>query len=209
MENNSPSRSDHPRSRGVYPTPMGRLLHVKGSSPLARGLLRPAPRGNRRHRIIPARAGFTTDTTSRTRAVKDHPRSRGVYGRHARKEYFVPGSSPFARGLLLPTVESIGIFRIIPARAGFTGPASTCHSRSQDHPRSRGVYDRRRNTIRYRLGSSPLARGLQNVNDDKRERMGIIPARAGFTVPPASWASPGPDHPRSRGVYSNYISRRP
>ena len=31
-------------------------------------------------------------------------------------------------------------------------------------------------------GSSPLARGLLNVNSEKRERMGIIPARAGFTL---------------------------
>ena len=70
---------DHPRSRGVY-------LHVHylsrvclGSSPLARGL-RP-----RRHdhsgnsRIIPARAGFTSNLTDLCCCFPDHPRSRGVY----------------------------------------------------------------------------------------------------------------------------------
>ena len=70
---------DHPRSRGVYRRCGGSSPPGRGSSPLARGLpqtdalLRPA-RG-----IIPARAGFTERPGDRTRAVRDHPRSRGVY----------------------------------------------------------------------------------------------------------------------------------
>ena len=71
--------SDHPRSRGVYVCISTRPNRCSGSSPLARGLLRPAPRGNRRHRIIPARAGFTARLRSRRRGRGDHPRSRGVY----------------------------------------------------------------------------------------------------------------------------------
>ena len=72
----------------------------RGSSPLARGLPAltftvPAYQG-----IIPARAGFTTSPSSVPRAVKDHPRSRGVY-------HF---PSPFC----------VGPVWIIPARAGFT-----------------------------------------------------------------------------------------
>ena len=70
---------DHPRSRGVYHKMAGTFEGFIGSSPLARGL--PArDRLRAAHgRIIPARAGFTTDPTPTAHASKDHPRSRGVY----------------------------------------------------------------------------------------------------------------------------------
>ena len=62
-----------------------------------------------------------------------------------------------------------------------------------------------------REGSSPLARGLRAL---LRRRIGdprIIPARAGFTPPPASHPTGPTDHPRSRGVYlsSAESTRRP
>ena len=91
------------------------------------------------------------------------------------------GSSPLARGLLSVGARERDDIRIIPARAGFTNPASTCHSRSQDHPRSRGVYISPCGLADNIAGSSPLARGLQ--------------IRLSPMVPAA------PDHPRSRGVY--------
>ena len=53
------------------------------------------------------------------------------------------------------------------------------------------------------LGSSPLARGLRILLGARGGLRGIIPARAGFTSRrrrPASWR---PDHPRSRGVYTD------
>ena len=52
-----------------------------------------------------------------------------------------------------------------------------------------------------RRGSSPLARGLRTRNSRKALSLGIIPARAGFTLLELGvlWASW--DHPRSRGVY--------
>ena len=52
-----------------------------------------------------------------------------------------------------------------------------------------------------RVGSSPLARGLPQVDSRGIGALGIIPARAGFT---SSWRSrtrATSDHPRSRGVY--------
>ena len=52
------------------------------------------------------------------------------------------------------------------------------------------------------MGSSPLARGLRGRENSGGRRERIIPARAGFT-PVGRYAGPaGPDHPRSRGVYS-------
>ena len=53
-----------------------------------------------------------------------------------------------------------------------------------DHPRSRGVYRRRRSCYRLAWGSSPLARGLP--------------------APSSSGPALTPDHPRSRGVYYSF-----
>ncbi len=75
----------------------------------------------------------------------------------------------------------ISSFRIIPARAGFTVPASPGALLVADHPRSRGVYER---------GGVRLGAGA-----------GIIPARAGFTASRRPGSQARRDHPRSRGVY--------
>ena len=96
----SPSRMpDHPRSRGVYMgTPMV-ARRQPGSSPLARGLPPLHGSGPDRHRIIPARAGFTRRGRHPAEGDADHPRSRGVYD----SEFFTiasrAGSSPLAWGL--------------------------------------------------------------------------------------------------------------
>ena len=74
-------------------------------------------------------------------------------------------------------------------------------SRMPDHPRSRGVYDPVQFELELSVGSSPLARGLPRPSLVPHPAAGIIPARAGFTHPGRRAATPGRDHPRSRGVY--------
>ena len=93
------SGADHPRSRGVYSefNPVSR--QTNGSSPLARGLLSVPIVIQSNHGIIPARAGFTRQACRRLHAVRDHPRSRGVYSALGRAALAVVGSSPLARGL--------------------------------------------------------------------------------------------------------------
>ena len=154
------SGRDHPRSRGVYIiVETTEDMHV-GSSPLARGLLCGSLGGLLLVRIIPARAGFTPAIEAFQRFLKDHPRSRGVYGPAGASLPRAPGSSPLARGL--PGVcEGKGWQPgIIPARAGFTWPGHARHGYPPDHPRSRGVYGRSHHPSQRRRGSSPLARGL-------------------------------------------------
>ena len=73
------SRTDHPRSRGVYPRTRGRHSSTDGSSPLARGL-----------RTVVQSWAYT---------VTDHPRSRGVYHALRGDDQWRLGSSPLARGL--------------------------------------------------------------------------------------------------------------
>ena len=71
-----------------------------------------------------------------------------------------------------------------------------------DHPRSRGVYPWLGPSPSGRAGSSPLARGLPGLVLSLSAVDGIIPARAGFTLPSLVQPVETRDHPRSRGVYS-------
>ena len=105
---------------GVYADLRRQPASISGSSPLARGLhtqygYPPVTLG-----IIPARAGFTHGGLLRLRALRDHPRSRGVYWCQLVVRAAMSGSSPLARGLLgIEQVVQVPA-RIIPARAGFT-----------------------------------------------------------------------------------------
>ena len=112
---------------------------------------------------------------------RDHPRSRGVY--FAGQDAINPprGSSPLARGLRKTELAQMYARRIIPARAGFTGPGLRRRMPSRDHPRSRGVYSSTSPAIPKGKGSSPLARGLLLIIPVENTQSRIIPARAGFT----------------------------
>ena len=176
------ARKDHPRSRGVYGNTVPVELEFYGSSPLARGLQQRYELTFCDDRIIPARAGFTRTTRAMRGAILDHPRSRGVYPFVGMFAITVLGSSPLARGLLLLAHIRQARWRIIPARAGFTGSIAITRCIIPDHPRSRGVYN---------VAPAPTVHSPW-----------IIPARAGFTLLPGRANHSHPDHPRSRGVYS-------
>ena len=195
------SSRDHPRSRGVYTWWQCPTGSRRGSSPLARGLRRPERSGNLGRRIIPARAGFTSQAPRSPSPGPDHPRSRGVYFESLQDSISTSGSSPLARGLPGPRPALRDDLGIIPARAGFTAAWHAPWPRRSDHPRSRGVYPWAAFLARLTTGSSPLARGLPGRGAGRPGRQGIIPARAGFTRPGACDACCEPDHPRSRGVY--------
>ena len=94
------------------------------------------------------------------------------------------------------------MYRIIPARAGFTRLRTKMREIMPDHPRSRGVYQESGEADQFPRGSSPLARGLRTFGLGAHPPAGIIPARAGFTVHRHSSSPPIMDHPRSRGVYA-------
>ena len=178
----------------------------------------PAPR-----RIIPARAGFTRGGRPTFRGRWDHPRSRGVYFNEEDLNGALRGSSPLARGLRDHYPRARSAAGIIPARAGFTIAPREAAARFEDHPRSRGVYDRPTYNNREReedhprsrgvytiqptvqsspMGSSPLARGLPRNHGRRVPGARIIPARAGFTHRGQRECRDRRDHPRSRGVYA-------
>ena len=175
-----------------------------GSSPLARGLPGTPRTAGTVRGIIPARAGFTPTCAALSAGATDHPRSRGVYPQLCQPSLLCLGSSPLARGL--PVLRRVLDWRpgIIPARAGFTPSGSPTTGRARDHPRSRGVYAWPPVSQETRSGSSPLARGLPGFLLTHAQSNGIIPARAGFTRRRPGPAGPSPDHPRSRGVYTDH-----
>ena len=174
-------RADHPRSRGVYASPILPRSTTAGSSPLARGLPVAGPVLGDPRRIIPARAGFTRRRPPHQAGHQDHPRSRGVYSYSRLPLRKKIGSSPLARGLRWESGTASWVRGIIPARAGFTAASSATRPLIGDHPRSRGVYRCRPGTARTPPGSSPLARGLHVAYPPPAVPVGIIPARAGFT----------------------------
>ena len=151
---------DHPRSRGVYPAMKLRDIFAAGSSPLARGLRHLVASVPLRHRIIPARAGFTQPAAAPRPPYSDHPRSRGVYKFMSLDDETLYGSSPLARGLRGHCRGHLFGCRIIPARAGFTCTRRPRNRLRADHPRSRGVYPENEEDGDSYMGSSPLARGL-------------------------------------------------
>ena len=116
------------------------------------------------------------------------------------------GSSPLARGLQTGAPNAALQAGIIPARAGFTRGRATGTPGRRDHPRSRGVYGLAPSTDPMRRGSSPLARGLPARWVRVSTARGIIPARAGFTLPGRVARPFRADHPRSRGVYPDLAS---
>ena len=184
------------------------MLLGLGSSPLARGLRRRPPPRDHDRGIIPARAGFTPGSQGRQGGLKDHPRSRGVYGVNRERKREMNGSSPLARGLRRTVVGRGPPPRIIPARAGFTTRPGTGASSSADHPRSRGVYRALTFARDSSLGSSPLARGLLGLPEPEEGVVRIIPARAGFTSMTGLPVVACTDHPRSRGVYGRWALAR-
>ena len=157
----SAAAPDHPRSRGVYLKQSCIERGIKGSSPLARGLLFMVRISFLRGGIIPARAGFTPPVTPGHRGGADHPRSRGVYTPLIHRLYEDAGSSPLARGLQETQNTESRVDRIIPARAGFTPGRVRRRAARRDHPRSRGVYLGVGVSAALGPGSSPLARGLR------------------------------------------------
>ena len=152
-------------------------------------------------RIIPALAGNTSPVLNSATGTKDHPRSRGEYAGYVLGILTSTGSSPLSRGIQFGVPTGQRLCGIIPALAGNTCAPVESRRRPTDHPRSRGEYDCGSSFHSFRLGSSPLSRGIRRVERQDRLQGRIIPALAGNTSHTFSGGRCRPDHPRSRGEY--------
>ncbi len=190
----------HPRSRGADVGSLSTAVAPPGSSPLARGGRACVLPCNRGARLIPARAGRTSPTCCRRGRRWAHPRSRGADYRYGRLDLAAPGSSPLARGGLAAVSTRLHGPRLIPARAGRTSPTAASTCRHGAHPRSRGADALAGVRVPAVMGSSPLARGGRGERPGDDTAPGLIPARAGRTMPVSRPAATKQAHPRSRGA---------
>ena len=177
----------------------GAALDPKGSSPLTRG--KPPPRNRLRmvRGLIPAHAGKTSMVSSRFRAWRAHPRSRGENGGDVVGFGAVGGSSPLTRGKLVGRVDGHPDHGLIPAHAGKTFISLAPPLGAWAHPRSRGENVGCELDARYIPGSSPLTRGKQRRHVQALPVVGLIPAHAGKTSTSTVRPSASRAHPRSRG----------
>jgi len=194
-------RTVHPRSRGEYARTGPDAWSVRGSSPLARGILRHVQESGGLSRFIPARAGNTPCRLNKRFLAAVHPRSRGEYITPDTRSLEQVGSSPLARGIHEIHGHADLQARFIPARAGNTRVAPCRSSPTAVHPRSRGEYETAISAIPQEVGSSPLARGIRPGSGASPHVCRFIPARAGNTSITPTDCELVPVHPRSRGEY--------
>ena len=112
------------------------------------------------------------------------------------------GSSPLSRGIHRLIRDGMVRRGIIPALAGNTGTDFAGAAGTPDHPRSRGEYRCGSVVHLCGSGSSPLSRGIPGLRFPGSGSSRIIPALAGNTPPRGEIQTSRPDHPRSRGEYS-------
>ena len=114
------ARSAHPRSRGEHFLLIPILHGVTGSSPLTRGAQHGDGCTCGAGGLIPAHAGSTSPTLTRTSSALAHPRSRGEHLSSMVKCQYDQGSSPLTRGAQDNTHAGAHSQGLIPAHAGST-----------------------------------------------------------------------------------------
>ena len=155
---------------------------TSGSSPHARGALVEHVFAARQIGIIPACAGSTTASRSRSGASWDHPRMRGEHLERILTVDMSEGSSPHARGApRRPGPQGVR-GGIIPACAGSTAKDVWKAGQEGDHPRMRGEHSGESPAWGMSQGSAPHARGARRLGRRGARRAGIIPACAGSTL---------------------------
>ena len=195
----------HPRSRGEHPVHQETTSGVLGSSPLARGTHNARLAAEGAPGLIPARAGNTRSTLMFERGSRAHPRSRGEHLPGCCPRGSRPGSSPLARGTPSLPYPLPGCGGLIPARAGNTTIWRRCGGGVRAHPRSRGEHCFVGLVPESHEGSSPLARGTPKYPQIRAHRRGLIPARAGNTLPTLKVPVHTRAHPRSRGEHTGNV----
>ena len=192
-------RRAHPRSRGENVIVSVLADTKRGSSPLTRGKPGRDCVDRIGLRLIPAHAGKTQSRPRRGSRMAAHPRSRGENIVTGYTDMGNGGSSPLTRGKPSSCTLRPRTARLIPAHAGKTQRRAFRGLAAPAHPRSRGENGGVPATAPVPEGSSPLTRGKQPVEDDKKLAWGLIPAHAGKTSNAAFVWSMLTAHPRSRG----------
>ena len=135
-----------------------------------------------RPRNIPAYAGKTFESSSRTVSPGKHPRIRGEnYGAELPSAW-APETSPHTRGKLQAAKKSLLEVGNIPAYAGKTPAHPPNPASSQKHPRIRGENPLAALKASVLIETSPHTRGKLTQQHFKDECSRNIPAYAGKTI---------------------------
>ncbi len=190
----------HPRAGGADICTSSPAIVMYGSSPRWRGGPPCARRLVRGHGVIPALAGRTAAQPSSFQPNTGHPRAGGADARHVGASERVTGSSPRWRGGQGLVDQIADLDGVIPALAGrtcFDPPAAiTCGG----HPRAGGADCPTAHPTGLDDGSSPRWRGGHVAVTVDSRRLGVIPALAGRTTPPAPMTCLTTGHPRAGGA---------
>ena len=157
--------------------------------------------------LIPARAGNTFRGWLMPSVSRAHPRSRGEHSGRIGESFRPLGSSPLARGTLREDLGCVGVYGLIPARAGNTSVPPCARPPNRAHPRSRGEHIPASRLASSRAGSSPLARGTRLASWWVQGVGGLIPARAGNTRALSDRCRGRRAHPRSRGEHMKTVTQ--
>ena len=171
----------HPRSRGENSAVGSNACVAGGSSPLTRGKREAPLIVALLVWLIPAHAGKTISSAPASVLSRAHPRSRGENNGGFNWLANFPGSSPLTRGKPLNHGLKRLVDGLIPAHAGKTLVSSSCSTRAEAHPRSRGENPTDASRGSLLAGSSPLTRGKQLRGPTEVIHVGLIPAHAGKT----------------------------
>jgi len=158
--------------------------------------------------FIPTRAGNTSLSGWPPASPAVHPHSRGEHGMRMPDAGSMGGSSPLARGTLNAASVIVEPERFIPTRAGNTASVTRSSPAVAVHPHSRGEHCAAFRPRASTGGSSPLARGTQNMVQRKLAETRFIPTRAGNTRPSKSQSTTRPVHPHSRGEHDRRLFGR-
>ena len=189
----------HPRACGENSILALVSLIERGSSPRVRGKPRVRVPVRSGRRLIPARAGKTYDAVAEHPELSAHPRACGENGVHFCSLVALAGSSPRVRGKHATVSTLVNRRGLIPARAGKTATrrARTCDPTA--HPRACGENSDQAGAHLRPYGSSPRVRGKRYSSRLSTSHGGLIPARAGKTLPSKRGRIEATAHPRACG----------
>ena len=175
------------------------FVHIHGSSPHARGTQKETSDRRPGKRFIPACAGNAANRSIAFIRTPVHPRMRGERCCLTPTRRPIPGSSPHARGTQQTKAGDPKLTRFIPACAGNAIVGAPGVGKSSVHPRMRGERLIPQRTSRFRIGSSPHARGTHQKRKPRTCRNRFIPACAGNAGQQSGVADEEEVHPRMRG----------
>ena len=199
----------HPRACGENVPVAGLGYPCQGSSPRVRGKPLSHDGAHEDGRLIPARAGKTARAACGTPASRAHPRACGENQKPPSERNCSLGSSPRVRGKLQGRRHRKPPERLIPARAGKTGPRSPQRGPPAAHPRACGENLSGIGSTLNTWGSSPRVRGKRAELHSLLHELGLIPARAGKTSATLTHQTTPTAHPRACGENPTVGTGRP